>query len=88
MKKMYIILLSLFILMSMSCAFASDNITIKDNSANVHVDTTEPITIDGNNHVDNTTEPIINENTTTGSYDDLKHEIENLHPNDTFNFMK
>ena len=88
MKKMYIILLSLFILMSMSCAFASDNITINNNSANVHVDTAEPITIDGNNHVDNTTEPIINENTTTGSYDDLKHEIENLHPNDTFNFMK
>ena len=71
---MYIILLSLFILMSMSCAFASDNITINDNNANVHVD--------------NTTEPIIDENIPSGSYDDLKHEIENLHPNDTFNFMK
>lgn len=69
------ILLSLFLLMSMSCAFACDNITINDNNVNVHVDnTTETITIDGN--------------TLAGSYDDLKQTIENLQPGNTFNFMK
>lgn len=53
MKKLYLLILSIFVLMSFSCAFASDaNETIINHDVNV--DGSVPIMIDGNNSVDNT----------------------------------
>ena len=102
MKKLYLLLLSMIVLMSISCAFASDNTnetminrdvgvdeTITANLENVYVDnTTVPATVDGSNSVDNTNVTgTVDGSSSPKSFNDLKHAIEhNIRPGDVFNF--
>ena len=101
MKKLYLLLLSMIVLMSISCAFASDtnetiinrdvsvDETITANLENVHVDnTTVPTNIDGSNSVDNTNVTgTVDGTSSPKSFNDLKHAIENdIHSGDVFNF--
>ena len=102
MKKLYLLILSIFVLMSFSCAFASDaNETIINHDVNV--DGSVPIMIDGNNSVDNTnrdvnvdgTVPTGNGDNSAGNtnisyydYYDLQYEIQRLHSGDTFNITR
>ena len=92
MKKLYLMLLSIFLLASISCTFASDDInyTVSENSANVQVDNpTVQVTIDGNDNIENTNMlGTIGGNITPGSYDDLKDDIQNINSGDTFDFIR
>ena len=93
MKKSYLILLNIFlILASVSCTFASDDIndTVNENSDNVQVDNpTVQVTIDENDNIDNTNMlGTLGGNTTPGSYDDLNDDIQNINSGDTFDFIR
>jgi len=92
MKKLYLILLCIFLLASISCTFASDDInyTVSENSANVQVDNqTVQVTIDGNDNIENINMlGTIGGNITHGSYDDLKDDIQNINSGDTFDFIR
>ena len=92
MKKLYLLLLSMIVLMSISCAFASDT---NETMINRDVNVDETITANLENvYVDNITVPTGNgdnsaDNTNIISYYDLKYEIEhNIRSGDTFNFTR
>lgn len=86
-KKLYLILLSLFILMSVSCVCASDNTTATVTGDSSHV------TLDsGNNKIsaDFNMNHIITDdyNFAPGTYDELSNDIKNIDSNSVYNITK
>lgn len=104
MKKLYLLLLSMIVLMSISCAFASDNTnetiinhdfsvdeTITANLENVYVDNiTFNEKLDNNMNVPANVsyESIQERGNVLGDFDELNDNIQNLSPGDVYNIDK
>ena len=103
MKKLYLLLLSMIVLMSISCAFASDNTNETIINHDVSVDETTTANLE--NDVDNITfneklnnnmnvpanvsyESIQESGNVLGDFDELNDNIQNLSPGDVYNIDK